>query len=544
MSDFKGQTRIVELKEKNMVLGANGSGKTTILKSVLWLLTGKDPNGKSNVELFDNTKELSQNTPPAKVTAEIEIGGKTVHSLTRQATAKFKRPKGQTEYVKDDSDEYRFFIDEMPVSSTDFNDWVSNMIADKNMLPYCLCGSMFSKTAASDKMAAREILTSIVGETEPGDRKFKELKGVPVEDTITKCRYRIKIAGDTMSKCETEAEMARRELAGIKKNMDYERDFEKEISEAESECMDAFDKMSEKMAAYNEYLKKSADYEDEKKKAFADMENCDREIDALSTDREHVMSKIERLKYQIDSNSTKCPLCGKDIKMTPDKRNEVNKMIHELVEEAAYLKDEIQKKKCRKKEIKESMPTPPNKVRQPNVNWERRMHGEALSKRGEIMSAYEEHRRSASRITELEGVITTAAKTVREMAVEIAEKERTLILAEEYRQAKADLLSEKINKLLKHTRIEMFERQKNGDMKPSCTITDSNGVKLSTLNMAAQLLCEVEISRMFCGLLGANIPCFIDECSVFDSDHLPKIEGAQMVYMKCSDDTSLKVLSE
>ena len=543
MSDFKGQTRVVELKEKNMVLGANGSGKTTILKSVLWLLTGKDTNGKSNVELFDNTKTLTKDTPPAKVTAVIDIDG-TEHRLSRQAVARFKRPKGQTEYIKDASDDYKFFIDDIPVTSTEFNTWVSNTMADNSLLQFCLCGSMFSNVAANDKMAAREILTRIIGETEPEDKKFDALRNIPIDDTITRCRYRNKLARETISTRETEAEIARRELAELKKENGDDRDFESEIKAVEEECKEYVEKIDGKMKAYNEYINAVEDYTEKRQKAIGDAETVDKEIEAMKTDREQVIAKIAQLKSQLDSNATQCPFCGTDITMTKEKRKEVNKMVKELVDEAVELKEKITAAKTKKKEMKDNFPEPPKKVRQPNINWEKKMHGEALSRRSEIMQEYETCKTKMNRISELEAAITTAAKTVRDLSIEIAENERTLILAEEYRQAKADLLSQKINGLLQHTRIEMFELQKNGEMKPSCTITNKDGVKLTTMNMASKLLCEVELSRMFCNLLGVDMPCFIDECSVFDSEHLPKIEGAQMIYMKCSDDTSLKVQSE
>jgi hypothetical protein len=104
------------------------------------------------------------------------------------------------------------------------------------------------------------------------------------------------------------------------------------------------------------------------------------------------------------------------------------------------------------------------------------------------------------------------------------------------------MLSKAVNGNLKDTRIQMFETLKNGEQKPSCIITDKQGVKYSTLNFSARMLCNVEIARMFCRLLDVNLPCFVDECSVFDSKHLPIIDGTQMIYMRCSDDQKLVVL--
>jgi hypothetical protein len=113
---------------------------------------------------------------------------------------------------------------------------------------------------------------------------------------------------------------------------------------------------------------------------------------------------------------------------------------------------------------------------------------------------------------------------------------------DEYSQKCAELLSGEVNSLMSGTKIQMFDVQKNGERKPSCIITNNEGVKYSTLNFSARILANIEISRLFCHLLDVSVPCFVDECSVFDSNHLPTIDGTQMIYMRCSDDQKLVVL--
>ena len=146
------------------------------------------------------------------------------------------------------------------------------------------------------------------------------------------------------------------------------------------------------------------------------------------------------------------------------------------------------------------------------------------------------------RIAAEESAIEALENSRKEYGSKLAEWERKKIELERYVQDAANMLSEEVNGNLKDTKIQMFETQKNGEQKPSCVITNADGVKYSTLNFSARMLCNIEIGRMFCRLLDVNLPCFVDECSVFDSKHLPIIDGTQMIYMRCSDDQKLVVL--
>jgi hypothetical protein len=45
---------------------------------------------------------------------------------------------------------------------------------------------------------------------------------------------------------------------------------------------------------------------------------------------------------------------------------------------------------------------------------------------------------------------------------------------------------------------------------------------------------------MFCKHFEINLPIFVDEASVFDSEHLPLFDS-QTIYLLASDDKTLKV---
>lgn len=165
LSNWKGRNCSVEFNpDKTLISGANGVGKSSLYKAFCWCLTGiTDGVNKSNHELFDLTAPLTVDTPSAKVTIECEIDG-TPYKIEREAVAKFIRRRGASEWEKAPSDTYSYRIDNIELSATAFNDWVSENICPTDMLLYSICGERFSNLTLEDKQKARRVLESIVGE--------------------------------------------------------------------------------------------------------------------------------------------------------------------------------------------------------------------------------------------------------------------------------------------------------------------------------------------------------------------------------------------
>ena len=153
-----------------MVSGINGSGKTTIHASWLWLLSGyTDAINIKNFNLFDCRHPLSQDTPAASVVAEVEIDGEK-YLLERRAIAKFVRKRSTNDWEKAASDEYHTFIDSIEMSSSDFSRFIERNIGPIELLPYCLDGHFFTELV-EDKNKARKVLEDVVGEVKREDMK-------------------------------------------------------------------------------------------------------------------------------------------------------------------------------------------------------------------------------------------------------------------------------------------------------------------------------------------------------------------------------------
>lgn len=128
----------------------------------------------------------------------------------------------------------------------------------------------------------------------------------------------------------------------------------------------------------------------------------------------------------------------------------------------------------------------------------------------------------------------------RNLGSEIVRLEGLIDTIKEYEEERARIISDKINNKLDDCRIVMYSRQKDGTLKPDCVVESKDGVKYATLNNSARIRICLSLQRMFCKHFDINLPIFVDEASVFDSEHLPTFES-QTIYLLASDDKTLKV---
>lgn len=136
--------------------------------------------------------------------------------------------------------------------------------------------------------------------------------------------------------------------------------------------------------------------------------------------------------------------------------------------------------------------------------------------------------------------IDSLKSELRKVGNEIAELEGVLFKCKEYSEERADIISCRVNDKLTDCKIVMFEVQKNGDLVPSCTITDNNGVKYSTLNNSNRIKTCISLQQLFCKHFDISMPTFIDECSIFDSSNIPQLPN-QTIYLYASDSPVLVI---
>lgn len=185
LSDFKGQNRNLTFGNTVSVRGANGKGKSSIFAAILWLLTGADELDRANFDLFDyNAKFTAEDAVTAEVGAVFDIDGIKL-SLRRTAKQKWVQEKGSTELVKSPSDEYGYFVDELKVSKSKYDDTIEANFAPIDKLKLMLNHDYW---ALLEWRELRNQFMSIVGEISDDDFKgdysdvIAEIKSKGAED--------------------------------------------------------------------------------------------------------------------------------------------------------------------------------------------------------------------------------------------------------------------------------------------------------------------------------------------------------------------------
>jgi len=550
LKEWKGRNINIDFNQDQptTITGRNGIGKTSVMKAFLWLLTGRtDANGKINSELFDNRVELSPDTPLAVVTATIDIDG-IEHTLARSAEAKFTRKKGEIEPTKADSDKYTFSVDGLPYTATDYNGWISAQICNVDLLPTCILGETFSNFTENDRKKAREVLTNLIGEMQPKASKYHEIEEDlsmhKPDDLVKLLNTNIKAATEELNQVPVKIGVHRENLNLLKEADDNEdADYDAQINDICNQLYKAREKMNGKKNEANETNRNAQELSEKKRNLQKQSDEAQRECEEWMTKQSEYERNIETLTAVVENGKSACPTCGTMLDLSEDELNEKKEQLDCYKEQLNIIHEKVMDKDALAYNLEKEanaivvpeFVTPDTTEEQNEIQRLNDLLADAKVKKAE-----QDGRKQ--RIAAEESAIEALENSRKEYGSKLAEWERKKIELDKYVQDAANMLSEAVNGNLKDTKIQMFETQKNGEQKPSCIITDKQGVKYSTLNFSARMLCNVEIARMFCRLLDVNLPCFVDECSVFDSNHLPTIDGTQMIYMRCSDDQKLVVL--
>lgn len=171
LTNWRSINQKVVFDDVTTLSGANGVGKSSVMKAFYWLLTSyPHPNEMANFNLFDCRVPLTPETPKACVKAKIEIDG-VEYILERRAEAKFVKKRASCEYEKSSSDSYELFIDEIETTATNFKAWVEANLCPFDMLKYCLDGGFFVNLAEDDMRKGRKVLEMVIGEIKDEDMK-------------------------------------------------------------------------------------------------------------------------------------------------------------------------------------------------------------------------------------------------------------------------------------------------------------------------------------------------------------------------------------
>ena len=645
-SNFKAQNFHDTYKDTNFLSGKNGSGKSTRISAWLWLISGRtDAVSPANHLLFDNRVELSPNTPTAKVEAVVSINGET-YKIRREATASFSRKRGTSEWSKNSSDQYKFFVDDIERNSGDFKEWISANLCDADLITYALSGDFFINRLYEDKKGCRQLIEKLVGNVERSEMQGNYeaidelLQRFSLDEIDQRAANMAKAINDRLNEIPALIRNKESEIADIEQtdfmatdreiaDLEAERDrLDKQMTdlterikpqmEAKHEAeramqmkQDVFDKayadwkksfdirrqkLTDEIAAIRQ---QNANSENARKEAESRQELAKSDLKSLETQLANLNEKRNRLvterdaekEKKLDPSATICPHCGAELQgeklqsvidnFEKVKRERINAIVAEGKDTGEKIKRINESIERTKKLVEEPLP---QVITQPTDDLERQVieiintdtskiafmeteQGKTLlddigsvvipevtmPETDEIESAKKkvneqlvplyERRGLKNRLTTLRNSLDELRIEQKEKGAELAVYERQRQLVKDYKQEQMEILSRKVNDGLKFSRIEVWSKQKDGTTIPDLVLKDANGVNFSTANGASRIATTCDIQRFFCDRLGVNMPMFVDEATIVNTENLPKYEGVQAFYLFCAN-TSLKIESK
>lgn len=147
---------------------------------------------------------------------------------------------------------------------------------------------------------------------------------------------------------------------------------------------------------------------------------------------------------------------------------------------------------------------------------------------------------SAARNSEIDDRIAELKDRQKKIAQDIANEFKTKSLLEEFKMAKAELISASVNRSFTFVRFKLFETQVNGELKDTCRML-VNGVDMeSGLNDSDSLLAGLDILTTFQRLNNVLVPVFLDRAESINESRIPDTDN-QLILLKVSDDKELIV---
>jgi DNA repair exonuclease SbcCD ATPase subunit len=163
ITNFKGIENLeVEFQKQTNILGANGTGKTSVFDAFTWLLFGKDSTERKDFNI-KNTVKTDLNRKEHEVAAVLLVDDVET-TLKRVFKEKWQKTKG-SEFAEFKGNETEFYFNEVPVKQTEYTAKI-NAILPELVFKMITSPTFFNSdsTTTWGWKNRRDILTKLAGE--------------------------------------------------------------------------------------------------------------------------------------------------------------------------------------------------------------------------------------------------------------------------------------------------------------------------------------------------------------------------------------------
>lgn len=467
------------------VTGENGTGKTSIVDAVSWLLTNKLSNGKSG--------EVKSNAGTETAVVEIEY----------DSGLKLRRELGSKNL---------YFVNGAPQSKTSYEASVGLIFkgaATILMNPLNFCKMHYSER--------RQILLKLFG-----GKEDEKQQGIPPEQIIKQASYELR-------QLEKESATIPARIDELQKTL--KKAVRIDIEKTQAEAAANAERISElqrnqKSGLYEQALKLERDaLETERQVAELRAQFCTNEIE---------LSKLRKQYSEIQSAMNgQCPTCGAKVESTkkPALQAKLNELVvqgKELAEKQEAIKGNAAKAKAKVEELKKAAAAQKKQAEQENdVATELQ---KALLERERLQKALAEAQRNA----EIEKRIEELKAREEELGVARYNCDKQIYQATDYINTRMRQLEETINSHFELVRFQMFQPFKVAEGVRECCEPFMNGVPYFALSKGEQLKASLDILKALQKAYGVEMPIFIDDAESYTSNSFVNIPN-QVILLKAAE---------
>ena len=348
LQNWRSQNVEIDLNEDlTKVYGRNKAGKSSLRHAFLWLITGYDGENRMNHNLFDNNHNYTpEDSPAAMVEAKIEFNGYE-YILKRTAELGWVRKRGNKEYERKGTDDYKFYIDGIEMSAGKYKEKISEIFCDLDSLRSIIDINYF---LGLDWKEQRKALSVMAGDISQEDYKgeYKELfiqldkytipeiksrissDMKPLKDSLKSLPLTIKTLEENLPKIE-DAELAQKQI----------KEYKEQISEIDKQLQGSSESIKPLIEKRNKELQEISDIErgirvdkeEYGKKQEEKIKEISAKIKAVYEENDSIDRTNEANRRKRESLLERINLLEDDLKVYTKKREELLNKLDKVSEE-------------------------------------------------------------------------------------------------------------------------------------------------------------------------------------------------------------------
>lgn len=314
LQNFKGIENLsIDFKNDTQILGANGSGKTSIFDAYSWLLWDKDSNSRKDFDIkpFAENGETKHGLE-STVTGHFELDGQPL-KLSKTYKEIWTKKRGNVDAVFS-GNTTDYFINDVPVKKSEYNQRIESFISEKEF--NLLCNPLYFSEIL-DKKERRAVLLSLIKDVDNSEifSINKDLKELDLENyTIEEIKAMAKASAKKTNQEIESLPIRIDELEKSKNDFDF-KDLEKQKAETEKAIADIDKAIAKSSESTNVIAEKNSIIQSK----FEEMQKIKLKIDEINQDKQLRVTIQYNQKYSdflANKDNLKCAISNKEKNLT------------------------------------------------------------------------------------------------------------------------------------------------------------------------------------------------------------------------------------